>query len=282
MSWWKQWWNKYGDRTKYDLLKYGVLALLGSFTGLGIWFREWLSGQSWIVLSLLAAVAALSVACVALFVALIRTRKALNAAVIKKQTRVRSFEDMLNKVRLDRGTAQAEPRAPAVLTSPATDELGLGPESAEIMGRMLTEDLVLESWEESYGISVCVHNNGIVAVHNIKLELTAVTTFHKDKGQFRGLKRETVTFLPGRTLQPDEKSEAHRVAFLSHTGKIEISLPERSYVPNPEMRPQVFRATYQLSTDQGSRTEHVYFAWKPKENPALLQEATIRDLSTEP
>jgi hypothetical protein len=274
MSWWQQWWSNYGDRAKYDVQKYGVLAALGSLTGLVIWFRQWLSGQSWIVLSLLVAVAALSVGFVALSIALVRTRKALKAADIKKQSHIRSFEDMLERVRREREAAPTE-----LAASATNHENGLGPVAAEIAGRIMTADLVLEAVEDPHGITVWLLNNDVKPIQDIKLELVGLTTFHQDKGEFRELKREAVTFMPGRTLQPDEKSEAHRVAFLSHTGRIELSLPEKSYVPNPETRPQIFRATYNISTDQGSRTEQIYFSWKPKEVPTLLQESTIRKLA---
>ncbi|MEO8592321.1 MAG: hypothetical protein ABI759_03280 [Candidatus Solibacter sp.] len=274
MSWWQRWWSKYGDRAKYDVQKYGVLAALGSLTGIGIWFREWLSGQSWIVLSLLVAVAALSVGCMALSIALVRTRKALKAAGIKKQSEIRSFEDMLERVRREREAAPTE-----LAASATNNENGPGPVSAEIAGRMITADLVLDAVEDSDGITVWLLNNGVRPIQDIKLELVGLTTFHQDKGAFRELKREAVTFMHGRTLQPDEKSEAHRVAFLSHTGRIELSLPEKSYVPNPETRPQIFRATYNISTDQGRRTEQIYFSWKPKEVPTLLQESTIRKMT---
>jgi hypothetical protein len=172
---------------------------------------------------------------------------------------------MLERVRVEREAAAKD-----------DDETLMGPEAAEIAGRMFTEDLVLKAIEEPLGISVWLHNNGVVPVHNIKLELTALTTFHKERGQFRSLSRQMVTFLPGRTLQPDEESERHHVAYLSHTGKIELSLPEKSYVPNPETRPQIFRATYQISTDQGIRSDEVYFTWIPRENPRLIGQPEIR------
>jgi hypothetical protein len=203
-------------------------------------------------------------------IVLLADRRRLKAAIARKQCQEGSFENMLEGVRLEREAATTMLAARA-----KDDENSLGPITAEIADRMMKEDLMLEAIEEPLGISVWLHNNGVVPVHNIKLQLTALTTFHKGKGQFRTANSELVTYLSGRALQPDEKSEAHRVAYLSHTEKIELSLPEKSYVPNPETRPQIFRATYQISADDEIRSHEIYFTWMPRENPRLINQSEI-------
>ena len=141
------------------------------------------------------------------------------------------------------------------------------------------DELALESGvDQNLGINIGLRNVGTRQLKRVEFKLYLLRTFHRQKRKWREQQREVFTF--GRTvdLQPDEHTEGHWLAFLAHTGKIELQLPQGSYVPNPETRPQIFEAKIQIMCDKGGRTEILCFSWLPGQAPHVLTAEEIYNL----
>lgn len=134
------------------------------------------------------------------------------------------------------------------------------------------------SKDASLGGTIHLHNVGTKSQNKVEFKLLTLRAYHHEKGAWREQQRAEFEF--GRTvdLQPDDRTEGFWLASLSHTAKIELTLPEGTYLPNPEKRAQIFEAKFQIISDKGGRMETLCFSWEPGQIPRVLDYDEVHDL----